>query len=239
MADDGVKLPAAPEPAQAAQDHRPPHVQASFETAEQLVARFGGDVEPVPTPFDVPVVKVRPGALREVARFLKGQGYAMLLDIGGVDYLGRRPAEERFEVVYHLLDLQRLRRIRLRVALPQDNPEVPSLSDLWPSANWAEREVFDLFGVRFTGHPNLKRILMPDEWEGHPLRKDYPLRGPQRSAQPQALRQRFFPLRLDAPPPDGAGTAGSRLSGGGAAGAPGPAAGPSAHQGQPRKDGRP
>ena len=206
--------------------------------AEQVAARFGGDVELLPTPFDIPVVKVRPGALRDVARFLKDHGYSMLLDIGGVDYLGRRPPEERFEVVYHLLDLQRLRRIRLRVALPEDNPEVPSLSDLWPSANWAEREAFDLFGIRFTGHPDLRRILMPDDWEGHPLRKDYPLRGPQRSAQPQALRQRFFPLRLDSPPPDGVGTAGPTSSTGAAGPVRHPAAGPGV-QDRPREEGRP
>lgn len=168
-----------------------------FEMAEKVASAFGDDVEVYPASFDMPVVKVRPGALRAVAQFLKDEGYAMLLDVGGVDYLGRRPAEERYEVVYHLLDLQRLRRIRLRVALPESNPEVPSLSDLWPSANWAEREVFDLFGVRFTGHPKLERILMPDGWQGHPLRKDYPLRGPARSGRPQALQGRFFPLRLD------------------------------------------
>lgn len=238
MADDGVKQTSQTQPTRAAQDQRPPHVQASFEMAEQLGTRFGGDVELVPTPFDIPVVKVRPDALRDVARFLKEQGYAMLLDVGGVDYLGRRPAEERFEVVYHLLDIQRLRRIRLRVVLPQDDPALPSLSDLWPSASWAEREAFDLFGIRFTGHPKLKRILMPDDWEGHPLRKDYPLRGPQRSAGPQALRQRFFPLRLDSPPPDGAGSAGPSLAPGAPGSAPHPAARPPV-QGQPEKDGLP
>lgn len=195
-------------------------VEASQRTVEQLVARFGPEVEPLPTSFDMPVVKVRPGALRDVARFLKEDGYAMLLDVGGVDYLGRRPREERFEVVYHFLDVRGLRRIRLRVTLPEDRPEVPTLSDLWPSANWAEREVFDLFGIRFTGHPDLRRILMPDDWEGHPLRKDYPLRGPRQAGTPQALRQRFFPLRLDGPPgepasrPAGDARADRRESGG-------------------------
>ncbi|WP_324667858.1 NADH-quinone oxidoreductase subunit C [Geochorda subterranea] len=193
MAGDGVRQGAAT-----------PAVEASERTVQRLVARFGPEVEPLPTPFDVPVVKVRPGALREVAALLKEAGYAMLLDVGGVDYLGRRPPEERFEVVYHLLDVRGLRRIRLRVPVPEDRPEVPTLSDLWPSASWAEREVFDLFGIRFTGHPDLRRILMPDDWEGHPLRKDFPLRGSRQAGTPQALRQRFFPLRLDGPPGDAA-----------------------------------
>lgn len=180
-------------------------VRAALETVGRLAERFGDAVEPLPASLDVPVVKVRPDALRDVARFLKDDGYAMLLDVGGVDYLGRRPPQERFEVVYHFLDVRGLRRIRVRVPLPEAEPVVPTLSDLWPSANWAEREVFDLFGIRFEGHPDLRRILMPDDWEGHPLRKDYPLRGPRQSGTPQALRQRFFPLRLDGPPADGPG----------------------------------
>lgn len=200
MADDGVTTTPSPGIPSPAPGGGAGFSAASSETVRVLTERFGEQVEPVATPFEVPVVKVRPGALREVAAFLKEDGYALLLDVGGVDYLGRRPPDERFEVVYHLLDVGRLRRIRLRVVLPQDAPELPSVSDLWPSANWAEREVFDLFGIRFAGHPDLRRILMPEGWEGHPLRKDYPLRGPRTSGQPQALRQRFFPLRLDGPP---------------------------------------
>ncbi|MBE3598284.1 MAG: NADH-quinone oxidoreductase subunit C [Limnochordaceae bacterium] len=168
------------------------------ELLQRLAERWPQDVELLPSSPDTPVLRVRAGALKEVARFLREQGYRMLLDVGGVDYLGHRPAEERFEVVYHLLDVHERRRLRLRVPLPEQDPRLDTVSDLWPSANWAEREVFDLFGIRFEGHPNLKRILMPDDWQGHPLRKDYPLRGPERSRQPQALRSRFAPLKLGA-----------------------------------------
>ena len=87
------------------------------------------------------------------------------------------PAEPRFEVVYHLLSIPNKERIRLKVHLNSDSPAVESLTSVWPGANYFEREVFDLFGVRFTGHPYLRRILMPEDWEGHPLRKDYPVEG--------------------------------------------------------------
>ncbi len=116
----------------------------------------------------------------------------MLLDIGGVDYLDRDP---RFDVVYHLLALPtepatvaqvgKPRRIRLLVGVPADKLHVPSICDLWTNANWAEREIFDLFGIAFDGHPNLKRIQLPYDWEGHPLRKDYPVRGPARDRTPR------------------------------------------------------
>ena len=87
------------------------------------------------------------------------------------------PAEPRFEVVYHLLSIPKKERIRLKVRLNSASPVVESLTSVWPGANFFEREVFDLFGVRFSGHPYLRRILMPEDWEGHPLRKDYPVEG--------------------------------------------------------------
>lgn len=186
-----------------------------------IVERFAGQVQTLPSPFDVPVVKVRPGALPEVAALLRSQGFSMLLDIGGVDYLGSAGAVgARFEVVYHFLDPVGRRRVRLRVPVEGEPPEVPSLCGLWPAANWAEREVFDLFGIRFTGHPGLRRILLPDDWEGHPLRKDYPLRGPRQAGQPQAQRSRFFPLRAEG---DGGAEAPGGTGATGAAGAAGTA----------------
>ena len=171
--------------------------QEALALAEELAGAFPGAVEALPPSFGMAVVKVRPNALGAVARHLKAAGFEVLLDVGGVDYLGRRPPEERFEVVYHLLDPGRLRRIRLKVPLPEARPELPTVSDVWPAANWAEREAFDLFGVRFVGHPDLRRLLLPEDWQGHPLRKDYPLRGPQRTPPAQALRSRFFPVRRD------------------------------------------
>jgi len=100
--------------------------------------------------------------------------FNFLSDITCVDWF---PSEPRFEVVYSLLSHSRKERIRLKVRLPGEDPYVESLTAQWPGADPFEREVFDLFGVRFQGHPNLRRILMPDDWEGHPLRKDYPVEG--------------------------------------------------------------
>jgi NADH-quinone oxidoreductase subunit C len=100
--------------------------------------------------------------------------FTFLSDITPVD---RFPMEPRFELNYHLLSMERSLRLRLRVRLPGAEPTLPSVSGVWPSANWHEREGFDLFGIRFNGHPDLRRILMPDDWEGYPLRKDYPVEG--------------------------------------------------------------
>jgi NADH-quinone oxidoreductase subunit C len=96
----------------------------------------------------------------------------MLSDLTVVDYLGRTP---RFEVVYQLYSLTHNHRLRVKVPVPEEDPVVPSATGLWKSANWAEREAWDMFGIRFAGHPDLRRILMYPEFEGHPLRKDYPV----------------------------------------------------------------
>jgi NADH-quinone oxidoreductase subunit C len=96
-----------------------------------------------------------------------------LVDITAVDYFGEE-REERFEIVYHLSSFHFKRRIRIKVPVPEKNLEVETLSDLWPAANWLEREVWDMFGIRFKGHPDLRRLFMAEEFEGHPLRKDYP-----------------------------------------------------------------
>jgi NADH-quinone oxidoreductase subunit C len=99
-------------------------------------------------------------------------GFILLTDLTAVD---RHPQEPRFEVVYLLTALAPPARLRLTVRLPGAEPVVRSAVAVFPAANWLEREVFDMFGIRFPGHPDLKRILMPDDWEGHPLRKDFPL----------------------------------------------------------------
>ncbi len=101
--------------------------------------------------------------------------FTYLSDVTAVD---RFPIEPRFELNYHLLSIPRRQSVRLRVRLPGDNPVTESVVPVWPTANWHEREIFDLFGIRFEGHPNLRRMLLPDDWEGHPLRKDYPVEGP-------------------------------------------------------------
>jgi len=115
--------------------------------------------------------------LVRVSEYLAGQPgllFSFLSDLTAVD---RFPLEPRFELNYHLLSLDRKERLRLRVRLPGAEPVVASVSAVWPTANWHEREAFDLFGIRFEGHPDLTRILMPDDWEGYPLRKDYPVEG--------------------------------------------------------------
>ena len=101
-----------------------------------------------------------------------GLQYNFLSDVAGVDY---HPQEPRFGISYHLYSMLHNRFLRLKVYLPNEDPRVPSVTPVFPSANWSEREVYDLFGVVFDGHPDLRRILMPDGWDGHPLRKDYPL----------------------------------------------------------------
>jgi len=116
--------------------------------------------------------------LRALAGFLAGDkelAFTYLSDVTAVD---RFPNEPRFELNYHLLSLSRRDTLRLRVSLPGDAPVIETVIPVWPTANWHEREIFDLFGIRFEGHPNLRRMLLPDDWEGHPLRKDYPTEGP-------------------------------------------------------------
>jgi NADH-quinone oxidoreductase subunit C len=110
---------------------------------------------------------------------LRDEGFESCMDVTAVDYLHAERAlpegvaPERFEIVVNLLSRSQKRRVRVRVQVPADEPVVPSLFDLWAGTEAMEREVFDLMGIRFDGHPDLTRILMPEDWEGHPLRKDY------------------------------------------------------------------
>ncbi len=140
----------------------------------QLRERFR-DVSVAPG-IDMEVATVPADQLLGVLEALRDDfGFDMLTDICGVDWLGREP---RYDVNYHLLEMSSLQRIRVKVQLEDtERLEVPSATGLWAGANWLEREVYDFFGIVFTGHPNLTRILMPDEWIGHPLRKDYPVGG--------------------------------------------------------------
>jgi NADH:ubiquinone oxidoreductase subunit C len=140
---------------------------------------------------DASIERVEPSTLRARLEELKAEGYTMLLDLGAVDYLERSP---RFDVVYHLLKMPTEIATVAQVGTPErkrllcgieDGTSLPSSIGLWPSADWAEREIFDLFGIRFDGHPDLRRIQMPHDWEGAPLRKDYPLRGPARERAPR------------------------------------------------------
>ncbi|MGA3165413.1 MAG: NADH-quinone oxidoreductase subunit C [Terriglobia bacterium] len=120
---------------------------------------------------------IRPTHLLEVWEFLRDESSLRFSFLADVTALDLYPQEPRFEVVYHLLSIETSRRLRLKVRVAGDNPRIQSAVPVWPSANSFEREVFDLFGIAFEGHPFLERILLPDEWEGHPLRKDYPTEG--------------------------------------------------------------
>ncbi len=118
--------------------------------------------------------RVAPERLVDVMRFLRDGPelrFEMLMDLTAVDYLGQEP---RFEVVYHLYSLSGNQRLRVKARVPEEPGEIASVVDVWAAANWMEREVWDLYGIRFRGHPDLRRILLYEEFQGHPLRKDYP-----------------------------------------------------------------
>ncbi len=144
--------------------------------AAKLRERFP-DVELDASPgIDLDVVTVPAERLADILQEVRdAHGYEMLTDITGADWLPREP---RYDVNYHLLSLEDNARVRVKVQLADgDELHVPTVTGVFPGANWQEREVWDFFGVIFDGHPNLTRILMPDEWVGHPLRKDYPVGG--------------------------------------------------------------
>jgi NADH-quinone oxidoreductase subunit C len=143
----------------------------------RLLAWNAGAIQGVKFDRDEMTIYVDRANIREACVLLKDHpdcAFNFLCDVTCVDWY---PAEPRFEVVYHLLSIPKKERVRLKVRLNSSSPAVESLTSVWPGANYFEREVFDLFGVRFTGHPYLRRILMPEDWEGHPLRKDYPVEG--------------------------------------------------------------
>ena len=112
--------------------------------------------------------------IRPACKALRSGGYNFFEDMTAVDWL---PMSPRFQLSYHLLSLARKERIRLCAMVDEPDPSIETITAVWPSANYYEREVFDLFGIRFEGHPNLRRIMMPDDWKGYPLRKDYPVEG--------------------------------------------------------------
>jgi NADH-quinone oxidoreductase subunit C len=151
-------------------DNSPPTVNKVREFAPEAVEEFQlfrGEL----------TMWITPRSLRRVAAFLrdeKGLSFRFLSDITALDHY---PNEPRFETVYHLYSIEQNQRVRLKVRLPGDDPRVDSLVPVWPAANAFEREIFDLFGIYFEDHPFMVRILMPEDWEGYPLRKDYPTEG--------------------------------------------------------------
>lgn len=143
---------------------------------EQLKQRFPEGVLETSLLHGEAAAMIRAEQLLQILTFLKEDPsllFNVLADITAVDHLGRVP---RFDVVYNLLSLPFSRRIRIKVAVDGEEPSLETASRLWQAANWLEREVWDMFGIRFNGHPELKRILLYEEFQGHPLRKDYPIR---------------------------------------------------------------
>ena len=122
-------------------------------------------------------IVIKKEGIKDVASALKNDStfqFNILMDLSAVDYLRWEEKEFRFEVIYNLYSLGKNRRLFVKAEVPETDTELDSVTPLWPAADWYEREVWDMFGIRFKGHPNLKRILMYEEFEGHPLRKDYP-----------------------------------------------------------------
>ncbi len=139
-----------------------------------LRARFGDDIRSVHAFRGDLTAEVTPSHLVEICRYLRDDAetaFDLLVDVTAVDYLGSTP---RFELVYHLKSLTRGHRLRIKARVPEDDPRIASLVGVWRGADWLERETWDMYGIRFDGHPDLRRIYLYEEFEGHPLRKDYP-----------------------------------------------------------------
>ena len=150
-----------------------------LEISERIKNKFPHEVLDISQFHDQVSVTVRREKIIDICRYLyEDPDIRMdyLSDLCGVDYPGR---EFRFEVVYNLYSLKYRHRIRIKALVPANNPSIDSVVSIWNGANWHEREACDMFGVVFNGHPDLRRILMPEDWEGYPLRKDYPLEGPE------------------------------------------------------------
>lgn len=147
---------------------------------QRLRDRFGGAVTETHEQHGDATVVVERAALVDALRFCRDEAaldFDVLMDLTAVDY-SRYPGREdgaRFEVVYHLYSIAHNHRVRVKIRVDEDDAAAPTACELWPIANWFEREVWDMFGVRFTGHPDLRRLLLYEEFVGHPLRKDYPI----------------------------------------------------------------
>ena len=122
------------------------------------------------------VIHIKGASILDILKLFKNNGFNFLADMTAIDNL-TLGGFERFSVVYHLLSHETAERVTVKAYVPEDKPELPSAESLWKTADWQEREIYDLFGILFTGHPNLVRIMNPDDYKGHPLRKDYPRLG--------------------------------------------------------------
>ena len=144
-------------------------------TVDRLKENFPDHIRDVYQSSGDTFIIVESDALLDIAQFLRDDlHFTFLTDIFGID---RYTSEERFEVVYNLISLKYQERVFVKVRCEEENPELESMTEIWPSANWREREVYDMFGVHFTNHPDLRRIYLPEDFEYYPLRKEFPLLG--------------------------------------------------------------
>jgi NADH-quinone oxidoreductase subunit C len=141
---------------------------------ELLAAELGDAAQETVYFRERATIEIEPAQIRAVLATLRGKGYAFLASLHGVDYY---PEEPRLGVIYELLDMSRVDRVAVKLRVPSDTPVVKSVVEDWPTANHQEREVYDMFGVVFEDHPDLRRILMPEDYEGHPQRRDFPIGG--------------------------------------------------------------
>jgi NADH-quinone oxidoreductase subunit C len=154
---------------------------------KKLKKKFPKAVTKVKTFRGELTVSIDKDYIERVAKFLcddKASDFDYLSDLCGLDK-SRLDSSDTFEVVYHLYSLKKNHRVRLKVEIPASNPSIDTVTNVWKTADWHEREAYDMFGIFFNGHPNLERILTPEGFEGNPLRKDYPLKG----RQPDSLRE--------------------------------------------------
>ena len=150
-----------------------------LQIADRMKERFPEEVLDIKEFRGQVSVSVRKDRIMEICRFLHDEPdlyLDYLIDLCGVDYLGKK--ENRFEVVYHLYSIRHRHALRLKAEVPENDARIDSVTPVWVGVNWHERECYDLFGIVFAGHPDLRRVLLPEDWEGYPLRKDYPLKGP-------------------------------------------------------------
>lgn len=153
---------------------------APKDIAEKIKEKFSDQLVEIVEFRDQVSVIVKRGLIVAILRFLHDDpllSFDHLQDLTAVDYIKKK--EIRFEVVYNLYSIRYRHKIRIRAQVPENDPKIDSVVPIWAGANWHERECYDMFGILFTGHPDLRRILMPEDWEGFPLRKDYPLKGPE------------------------------------------------------------
>lgn len=155
-----------------------PHVKETTKVddeIEALAAEFGEDIIEVVVYSEERSVRVSKERIADICRFLRERrGFNLFVDLGGAD---RFTEEDRYEVIYNLVSIEKSKRIRLRVRVDEDDMTVPTVSDVYRAANWNEREAWDMFGLKFEGHPDLRRMYMPEDFEYHPLRKEFPVLG--------------------------------------------------------------